>query len=74
MKNSIAPEPSLNHTAPRPEPAGHARPLAAGLALLGLMVLAAGLSGCASGPIDQPQSAYNPVTGYPAVGDYSWRH
>ncbi len=41
------------------------------LALLALAALVTQLTGCASAPLDE--RTYNPVTGYPAVGDRLWR-
>ena len=42
------------------------------LAVLGLFAAVLQLTGCASAGLDE--SKYNPVTGYPAVGDRSWNN
>jgi len=39
-------------------------------AILALVLVVIQLTGCASAPVSE--AIYNPVTGYPAVGDRSW--
>ena len=42
------------------------------LAVLGLFAVVLQLTGCASAGLDETK--YNPVTGYPAVGDRPWNN
>lgn len=42
------------------------------LAVLGLFAVVLQLTGCAFAGLDQTK--YNPVTGYPAVGDRPWNN
>jgi hypothetical protein len=44
--------------------------VASALAGLGLVLVVSQLTGCASAPIDHTK--YNPITGYPLVGDSTW--
>ncbi len=63
----MAPNPQLRQNITKP---GRPRGTLARLAVIGLFAVVLQLTGCASAPLDETK--YNPVTGYPAVGDRPW--